>query len=107
MHRVDALLDRMTLPEAVGLLHGEGMVMALQRGGYIGSTAGVPRLGVPPLLLNDGPQGYRTVDVAATPKLKQINPQCAGYGTSTQFPASIGLMPVSYTHLTLPTILLV
>ena len=88
----DRLLDRMTLREAVGLLHGEGMVAALQRGGYIGSTAGVPRLGVPPLLLNDGPQGYRTVDATATPKLKQINPQCAGYGTSTQFPAALGLL---------------
>lgn len=61
--RVDDLLAALTLEEKVALLHGaEDPLSALgspaQRGaGYL---PGVPRLGIPPIRLTDGPAGIRT-----------------------------------------------
>ncbi len=61
--RVDDLLAALTLDEKVALLHGaEDPLTAIgspaQRGaGYL---PGVPRLGIPPLRLTDGPAGIRT-----------------------------------------------
>ena len=61
--RVEALLAAMTLPEKVALMHGAedpltGNDLPDQRGaGYV---PGVPRLGIPPLRLTDGPAGIRT-----------------------------------------------
>jgi beta-glucosidase len=47
--RVNDLLSRLTLEEKVSLVHANG--------GF--STAGVPRLGVPELVMDDGPLGVR------------------------------------------------
>jgi len=47
--RVHDLLSRLTLEEKIGLLHGSSKF----------ATAGVPRLGVPPLWMSDGPHGVR------------------------------------------------
>jgi len=51
--RLKALVQQMTLDEKLGLLHGTPS-------NYTGATAAVPRLKIPRLLLNDGPQGFRT-----------------------------------------------
>jgi beta-glucosidase len=56
--KVDQLLAQMTLDEKVAMLHG-----ASEPAGGIGQAGylpGVPRLGIPPLRLTDGPAGVRT-----------------------------------------------
>ncbi|MER5733612.1 glycoside hydrolase family 3 C-terminal domain-containing protein [Streptomyces sp. NPDC002138] len=54
--RVDALLERLTLEEKTALLHGAVDPAPLGQAGYV---PGVPRLGIPPLRLADGPAGVR------------------------------------------------
>ncbi|MET9699318.1 glycoside hydrolase family 3 N-terminal domain-containing protein [Streptomyces sp. NPDC006529] len=54
--RVDALLERLTLDEKTALLHGAADPAPLGQAGYL---PGVPRLGIPPLRLADGPAGVR------------------------------------------------
>ncbi|MBD0742465.1 beta-glucosidase [Streptomyces sp. CBMA152] len=55
-HRVAALLSRLTLDEKLTLLHGADDPHSLGQAGYL---PGVPRLGIPPLRLADGPAGVR------------------------------------------------
>jgi len=50
---IDDLVARMTLDEKISMVHG------IAEGHDIGHTPGVPRLGVPPLRLTDGPCGLR------------------------------------------------
>jgi beta-glucosidase len=57
--RVDALLRRMTLAEKIGLIHGVPEPAATDQG-QAGYWAGLPRLGIPPLRLADGPPGVLT-----------------------------------------------
>ncbi|MGW5001872.1 beta-glucosidase [Streptomyces hydrogenans] len=54
--RVDNLLARLTLDEKVSLLHGAPDPASLGQAGHV---PGVPRLGIPPLRLADGPAGIR------------------------------------------------
>ncbi|MFD6918082.1 beta-glucosidase [Streptomyces virginiae] len=54
--RIDALLERLTLDEKTALLHGAPDPTFLGQAGYV---PGVPRLGIPPLRLTDGPAGVR------------------------------------------------
>src|SRR4051794_143761 len=54
--RVDALIAQMTLDEKIDMLHGATDPASLGQAGYVG---GVPRLGIPPLRLADGPAGVR------------------------------------------------
>jgi beta-glucosidase len=54
--RVESLIARMTLEEKLSLLHGTGDPLRLGQAGYL---PGVPRLGIPPLRLSDGPAGIR------------------------------------------------
>lgn len=60
--KIDALVASMTLDEKVSMLHGITDPGSLGQAGYI---PGVPRLGVPPLRLSDGPAGIR-VSLPAT-----------------------------------------
>lgn len=63
--RVDTLIQSMTLEEKVSMLHGSidpDPATGLHSAGYV---AGIPRLGIPPLRLTDGPAGIR-VSVPAT-----------------------------------------
>ncbi|GGZ42342.1 beta-glucosidase family protein [Streptomyces poonensis] len=54
--RVERLLARLTLDEKISLLHGATDPRPLGQAGHV---AGVPRLGIPPLRLADGPAGVR------------------------------------------------
>ncbi|OEJ30987.1 glycoside hydrolase family 3 protein [Streptomyces subrutilus] len=54
--RIDSLLERLTLDEKTALLHGARDPAPLGQAGYV---PGVPRLGIPPLRLADGPAGVR------------------------------------------------
>lgn len=57
--RVDRLLAQMTLPEKIALLHGAAEPAATDQG-QAGYWPGLPRLGIPPLRLSDGPPGVLT-----------------------------------------------
>nr|WSW47007.1 glycoside hydrolase family 3 C-terminal domain-containing protein [Streptomyces sp. NBC_01001] len=59
--RIDALLERLTLEEKTGLLHGGRDPAPLGQAGYL---PGVPRLGIPALRLADGPAGVRVAKPA-------------------------------------------
>src|SRR5438874_1570729 len=54
--RVEGLLAKFTLDEKISLLHGATDPDSLGQAGYV---PGVPRLGIPPLRLTDGPAGVR------------------------------------------------
>lgn len=47
--KAESILKEMTLDEKIGMIHGESLFQ----------TAGVPRLGIPPLVTSDGPMGVR------------------------------------------------
>eukprot|EP00937_MAST-01D_sp_MAST-1D-sp2_P003286 g3286.t1 len=76
------LVPRLTNAELVSLLHGGTALGACgQRGReYSGEVPAVPRLGVPPLRLNDGPQGFRV-----------RNHSSQALGTTTQFPSGLAV----------------
>ena len=66
--RATAMLGRMTQQEKLDMLHGPDLPMPVacastDKGypacAYIGNVPGNKRLGIPPLSLNDGPQGFR------------------------------------------------
>jgi beta-glucosidase len=69
--RADALVRAMTLDEKIHLLHGtlgfayEGRPAPEGARGGAGFVAGLPRLGIPALQLNDGPLGVRNIDGGA------------------------------------------
>ncbi|MGW0767475.1 beta-glucosidase [Streptomyces sp. NPDC002676] len=54
--RVEGLIAKLTLDEKISLLHGATDPDSLGQAGYV---PGVPRLGIPPLRLADGPAGVR------------------------------------------------
>ena len=68
--RAQAMLKRMNFTEKIDLLHG-------WQTDYVGHTPANTRLGIPPLVLNDGPQGFR---VGNKPGVQ---------GTSTQWPSGL------------------
>ena len=72
--RAASLCSKMTAAEISGLMAGTGWGKAK----YVGFAHGVPRLGVPDLHLNDGPQGFRCNGLG----------KCPG-GTSTQYPSGL------------------
>ncbi len=48
-NKLEQLIELMTLEEKIGMIHGAGLFR----------TEGVPRLGIPPLKMSDGPMGVR------------------------------------------------
>ena len=55
------LLELMTLEEKVQLLHGVSTP-------YVGAQAAIPRLNIPALYMNDGPQGFRDQSISGAEK---------------------------------------
>lgn len=49
MEHVKEILEKLTLDEKISMIHGAQLF----------ETAGVPRLGIPPLVMSDGPRGVR------------------------------------------------
>ena len=68
--RARAMLQQMTLDEKLTMCHGSPTK-------YTGEIAGNQRLSIPPLRMNDGPQGFRTDD--------------AYKGTTTSWPSALTL----------------
>src|SRR3954466_8332345 len=52
--RAQGLVAQMTLDEKIGMVHGSGVITG---NGDTGSPPGIPRLGIPPFYLADGPNG--------------------------------------------------
>ena len=57
--RIDGLLKQMTLEEKMNLIRGDVEPAATNQG-QAGYLPGVPRLGIPPLRMADGPPGVLT-----------------------------------------------
>jgi beta-glucosidase len=57
--RVDKLLSQMTLDEKLALIRGASELPATNQG-QAGYLTGVPRLGIPPIRMSDGPPGVLT-----------------------------------------------
>lgn len=53
-HRAEQLVAQMALDEKIQMVHGIGF---LRNAGFAGRVAGIPRLGIPDLVLADGPNG--------------------------------------------------
>ena len=47
--RAEEILEQLTLEEKIGMIHGDALF----------STKGVERMGIPPLVMSDGPMGVR------------------------------------------------
>ena len=80
--RVDALLSQMTLEEKVQLMYGVARPRGVHSVGYV---PGISRLGVPPLLLSDGPVGVKDSCFG------EIYPDNCQLGQSTALPATVSL----------------
>jgi len=82
--RADLVLKQLTLDEKLGLLHGNGMAHASQwqmplthlADGGAGYVEGIPRLGIPPLLITDA--GYGVRDSGANGRYSTAMPSSLG-----------------------------
>jgi beta-glucosidase len=81
--RIQNLLSQMTLEEKVGMVHGKSTF----------SSAGVPRLGVPDLWMDDGPMGVRAEVGEGFRNMNLTN------DFATAMPASLGLAATFNTNL--------
>lgn len=70
---IESLLRNLTLSEKLSFFHGEWTL-------YTGTIPGVQRLGIPPLILNDGPQGF------APPEWNLVDK-----GLTTAYPCNLAL----------------
>lgn len=86
--RAELVLKQMTLDEKLALLHGNGMAHATQwqmplthlSNGGAGYVEGVPRLGIPPLLISDAAYGVR--DSGANGRYSTAMPSNLGAASS-------------------------
>ena len=83
--RASALVNRMNVTERTMLLSGIwGLGWGPPSHPYVGNTQAIPRLGVPWLSLQDGPQGYRDGRYGHYP-----GPPGLPVGTATQWPSGL------------------
>ena len=75
--RAKLLLKAMNLSEKVRMMHGSHSEDK-SYGWYVGRAEGNPRLGIPNLQLNDGPQGFRDMNDSHS-------------GTTTAWPSGLGV----------------
>ncbi|MEQ7123663.1 glycoside hydrolase family 3 C-terminal domain-containing protein [Actinopolymorpha sp. B11F2] len=80
--RVELLLSRLTLEEKTQQMYGVGRPRGVHSVGYV---PGVPRLGIPPLQLADGPLGVKDSCFG------EIYPDNCKLGPSTALPATVSL----------------
>jgi beta-glucosidase len=73
--KINALISQMTLEEKVRMLHGNSSF----------TSAGIPRLGIPELVMSDGPHGVRTEHGRGWGELKNVN------DSGTYLPVGIAL----------------
>src|SRR5580658_1706546 len=86
--RAELVLKQMTLDEKLALLHGNGiahaarwqMPLTLLANGGAGYVEGVPRLGIPPLLISDA--GYGVRDSGANGRYSTAMPSSLGATSS-------------------------
>ncbi len=86
--RADMVLKQLTLDEKLALLHGNGMAHASQwqmplthlANGGAGYVEGVPRLGIPPLVISDA--GYGVRDSGANGRYSTAMPSSLGATSS-------------------------
>ena len=71
----DSLIKKMTLEEKIRMLHGNSSF----------TSAGVPRLGIPELVMSDGPHGVRTEHGRGWDEVKNVN------DSGTYLPVGIAL----------------
>jgi beta-glucosidase len=76
--RAKALVAQMTLDEKISMVHGIGFLSGV---GFAGKVAGIPRLGIPPLVLADGPNGVGNGATGVTAFPAAIN-DAASWDTS-------------------------
>jgi beta-glucosidase len=98
--RAELVLKQMTLDEKIALLHGNGMAHAAQwqmpltrlTNGGAGYVEGVPRLGIPPLVISDAAYGVR--DSGANGRYSTAMPSNLGAASSwdTQSACAYGQM---------------
>ena len=96
--RIDGLLKQMTLEEKMNLIRGDVEPAATNQG-QAGYLPGVPRLGIPPLRMADGPPGVltrvagqaqtATMGVAATWSLKDAEQNGVAIGREARSLASM------------------
>jgi hypothetical protein len=85
--RASKLLKEMHVSEMIALLHGSC-------GGYTGNVCGNDRLGIPPLRMNDGPQGFRYMHKHATSQ-PACTAECACWTAGGQARRRLLSRPVS------------
>ena len=73
--KINALISLMTLEEKIRMLHGNSSF----------TSAGVPRLGIPELVMSDGPHGVRTEHGRGWDEVKNVN------DSGTYLPVGIAL----------------
>ena len=74
-NKISALINQMTLEEKIKMLHGNSSF----------TSAGVPRLGIPELVMSDGPHGVRTEHGRGWDEVKNVN------DSGTYLPTGIAL----------------
>jgi len=76
--RARRLVSNMTLAEKMSMLHGPLVCESQRDCAYVGNVAAIERLGIPPITMNDGPQGFRNVP-------KEL------FSTSTAWPSGLAM----------------
>ena len=81
--RARSAVMHMTPEEKKGMLYGYGCQS--KEWPYVGNVAGIPRLNIPPLKYNDGPQGFRDDAIPGAALLGPLDSQLLQAGIKTRY----------------------